>query len=304
MTGLITEYLGSGLAAARPATPDVPTGALAFYFATDTEALSMYDQNDGAWQTTGGSGDLLASNNLSDVASAATARTNLGVGTGDSPQFTAINLGHASDTTLTRVSAGVIAVEGATVATLAGGTFTGDIVVPDEAYDATAWNGSLEVPTKNAVRDKIESLGSAAFRGALVRKAADQTAANYTAITAVTWDQESYDTDTIHDNVTNNTRLTVPSGATYVRVSAAIVLANFSVDAFFGLSIRKNGSATYDGRPTQYTEVGTAAMGATLSSPVLAVTPGDYFEVFLIVETDTSIDVSSTASWFAMEVVR
>lgn len=42
----------------------------------------------------------------------------------------------------------------------AGGTLTGDLVVPDEAYDATAWNGSLEVPTKNAVRDKIESLGS------------------------------------------------------------------------------------------------------------------------------------------------
>lgn len=33
-----------------------------------------------------------------------------------------------------------------------------DIIVPDEVYDATAWNGSLEVPTKNAVRDKIESL--------------------------------------------------------------------------------------------------------------------------------------------------
>jgi hypothetical protein len=35
-----------------------------------------------------------------------------------------------------------------------------DITVPDEAYDATAWNGSLEVPTKNAVRDKIESLSA------------------------------------------------------------------------------------------------------------------------------------------------
>jgi hypothetical protein len=33
-----------------------------------------------------------------------------------------------------------------------------DITVPDEAYDATAWDASLEVPTKNAVRDKIESL--------------------------------------------------------------------------------------------------------------------------------------------------
>jgi hypothetical protein len=33
-----------------------------------------------------------------------------------------------------------------------------DVAVPDEVYDATAWNGSLEVPTKNAVRDKFESL--------------------------------------------------------------------------------------------------------------------------------------------------
>lgn len=40
----------------------------------------------------------------------------------------------------------------------AGGTFTGDIAVPDEAYDATAWNGSNEAPTKNAVRDKIEAI--------------------------------------------------------------------------------------------------------------------------------------------------
>jgi hypothetical protein len=38
---------------------------------------------------------------------------------------------------------------------LAGGTATGDIIVPDEAYDETAWNANLEVPTKNAIRDKL-----------------------------------------------------------------------------------------------------------------------------------------------------
>ena len=41
-------------------------------------------------------------------------------------------------------------------------TFTGDVSVPDEAYDATAWNASVEVPTKNAVRDKIETLAALA----------------------------------------------------------------------------------------------------------------------------------------------
>lgn len=37
-------------------------------------------------------------------------------------------------------------------------TFSSDPIVPDEVYGA-GWNGSLEVPTKNAVYDKIETLG-------------------------------------------------------------------------------------------------------------------------------------------------
>ena len=51
--------------------------------------------------------------------------------TTDSPQFTAINLGHATDTTIARVSAGVISVEGSNVLLASGlGSVT-------QAYDAT-----------------------------------------------------------------------------------------------------------------------------------------------------------------------
>ncbi len=47
------------------------------------------------------------------------------LGTGDSPQFAGINIGHASDTTVSRSSAGVIAVEGDPVVTRAqNNTFT------------------------------------------------------------------------------------------------------------------------------------------------------------------------------------
>jgi hypothetical protein len=52
---------------------------------------------------------------LLDDADAATARTTLGLGTANTPQFTGIEVGHASDTTLTRSSAGIIAIEGVTV---------------------------------------------------------------------------------------------------------------------------------------------------------------------------------------------
>lgn len=34
---------------------------------------------------------------------------------------------------------------------------TGNVTVDDEAYDATGWNGNLEVPTKNAIRDMISA---------------------------------------------------------------------------------------------------------------------------------------------------
>lgn len=32
------------------------------------------------------------------------------------------------------------------------------ITVPDAAYDATTWNGSQEVPTKNALRDVLVTI--------------------------------------------------------------------------------------------------------------------------------------------------
>lgn len=66
----------------------------------------------GAPTLEGATGALLAANNLSDVASVTASRTSLGLGIGDSPLFTGIELGATTDTTFTRVSAGVAAIEG------------------------------------------------------------------------------------------------------------------------------------------------------------------------------------------------
>jgi hypothetical protein len=68
----------------------------------------------GTLYVTGGT-DVAIADGGTGASTAADAATALGVGTGDSPQFTAVNIGHASDTTLTRSSAGVLAVEGVTV---------------------------------------------------------------------------------------------------------------------------------------------------------------------------------------------
>jgi len=74
-------------------------------------------------------------------------RSDVGLGTEDSPTFSGLGLVSESvlnwgDLTLTQ-SSGLL--------TLAGG----NLAVPDDAY-AAGWNGSVAVPTKNAIYDKIE----------------------------------------------------------------------------------------------------------------------------------------------------
>lgn len=48
-----------------------------------------------------------------------------------------------------------------------------------------------------------------------VTKSAVQSIASATNNLTIVWDQESYDTNTMHDNVTNNSRLTAPVAGVY-----------------------------------------------------------------------------------------
>ena len=95
--------------------------------------------------------------------SGATLRTSIGVGTGDSPQFTAIELGHASDTTIARSGSGAITVEGTQVllagAALTGttGTFSGvlDITDTTDSSDATGDTGALRTEGGASIAKKL-----------------------------------------------------------------------------------------------------------------------------------------------------
>ena len=65
-------------------------------------------------------GEMIVGDGTTDPVpeSGATLRTSVGVGTGDTPQFTGINVGHASDSTLTRGAAGLLEVEGVRLVTV------------------------------------------------------------------------------------------------------------------------------------------------------------------------------------------
>lgn len=96
--------------------------------------------NDGSNLTLSGQaiGDIAVASSTTaygKLAAVATGSVLVSQGTGTAPaysanpQVTTIELGHATDTTISRVSAGVIAVEGVNVLTTAGGTLTGNITL-------------------------------------------------------------------------------------------------------------------------------------------------------------------------------
>lgn len=84
-------------------TGDIGTTVQAYGANTDTDSTDDY--------TVGGT-DVAVVDGGTGASDASTAATNLGLGTGDSPQLTAVNVGHATDTTVARASAGFVTVEG------------------------------------------------------------------------------------------------------------------------------------------------------------------------------------------------
>lgn len=82
------------------------------------------------------------------------------------PQFTTIELGHASDTTLSRVSAGVVAIEGVNILTVAGGTLTGAINLGENA--GIAYDGALSADGKYSGDTRTGTAGATLAFGDLV----------------------------------------------------------------------------------------------------------------------------------------
>lgn len=144
------------------------------------------------------------------------------------------------------------------------------------------------------------------FRGVLAYKGSDQTTANYTTATALTFDTNDYETtvDVVHDTVSNTSRITIPPDATRVKFAAQARVESLTASNFVALYLYKNGSVSYVGQTGSVNFSNQTVMEVSISTPMLRVVPGDYFEVFLEIGTDTSVTVKGTRTWFAMEIVE
>lgn len=119
---------------------------------------------------------------LIDDAAASDARTTLELGTAHSPQFTGIEVGHATDTTVTRASAGQLAVEGVNVlmsggalGTPASGTLTNCTGLPVAGITASTSTalgvGSIELGHATDTTLARSSAGNISVEGNLVYRA-------------------------------------------------------------------------------------------------------------------------------------
>jgi len=168
------------------------------------------------------------------------------------------------------------------------------------------------VQTGSSVRtttQDIADLGTGgAFSGALVKKAANQTTANYSTVTAVAWDENNangaYLTDAaIHSTSVNNTRLTTLAGWEKVRVKAVIDGQDATNGSRMYLTIYKNGSADYPGMDFDEDAVLSGQIHVSAQTGVINIVGGtDYFEAMFLC-ADTSVTLFAARCSFSIEKV-
>ena len=166
-----------------------------------------------------------------------------------------IELGNATDTTISRSAAGIIAVEGIDQVNL--------------SSSQTLTNKTIS-GSSNTLSNI--SFGSMTFAGVRVTQSAGQSITAST-LTALNFDTEAYDTDTMHDNVTNNSRITFTTAGRYNICAAVTTDANAVI---YG-GIRLNGT-TYIAKSGVGNAGANTANGINLST-TYNFSAGDYVEL-------------------------
>jgi hypothetical protein len=162
-------------------------------------------------------------------------------------------------------------------------TTTGDVIysssgsTPARLGIGTA--GQVLQVNSGATAPEWASPAASSFVGVRVNKSAGQSLVTNT-FTVATWDQEDFDTNSMHDNVTNNSRLTVPSGKGGYYLITGVMSYATNGTGYRRSFFTKNGVFANIGANTQIN--GSTGQPETLTSSfVVALSAGDYVEMQL-----------------------
>jgi hypothetical protein len=146
-------------------------------------------------------------------------------------------------------------------------------------YDGTAWRDAASQSRVHGVR--------------ATRSSGDLTIATNPATTAIAFTSESEDTDAYHDNATNNTRFTVPTGLGglyHIRGSCRWGATSITNPIAY---LRKNGNVNLGRHLT-----GTGSYAQNAVSVMVQLVAGDYVEFVVYHESgaDRTVSFNSTVS--------
>jgi hypothetical protein len=130
--------------------------------------------------------------------------------------------------------------------------------------------------------------GAAAFVGCRLSKTSAQTISNAT-FTAVTYTAEDFDTNGFHDNSTNTSRITIPSGYDGYYEVFGICSFNQNGTGQRNFEVRKNGNL-YN---SFVMSAGSAAISAAVFSDVVSVVATDYIELFVYQSSGGNLNTTS-----------
>jgi hypothetical protein len=143
------------------------------------------------------------------------------------------------------------------------------------------------------------------FSGALVRKTANESIANNTFV-SLSFNTEEFDVGGWHDNATNNSRLTVPTGVTRIKVCSAITFASDTTGQRV-LRILKGGTI-FNGMPAIDLNPSSGDVLLSTCSGPLVVVATDFFEVSVLQNSGGALNIlaspSNSDTWFSVEALN
>lgn len=222
---------------------------------------------------------------------------------------TTVIMNSGSSTTIT-VNTGLFAAgdtvfivnQGAGVCTITAGTAT--VSTAGSLTMSQNETGQLYFLSASAAifSEYTQSASTPAFVGVSAYNSATQSIANDT-FTARNYNTENFDTNTFHDNATNNTRFTIPTnyGGKYLITAATRFATNSSGRRI--VAPRKNGS-TYIAN-TQ--EIGATSISAAeptiVMTSIVELVAGDYVELMVYQNSGGALNIAGTTdqSTFSMQ---
>lgn len=238
-------------------------------------------------------------------ASYPSAAKNFTVKTDGTGQF--INAAHVNDLQdeVTAIETGLIDGLAHDVKPTVGATNTKDLGVAGAVWRDlnlgrnAAVGGTLGVTGNTTLGGTLGVTGAATFSAGISAAAQPRCSAyadaaqsvNDSTDTYLTLNQEDYDVGTMHDLVTNNTRVTVPVGGGGLYLIRGGTSFAADADGYRELFLRKNGTTKMTA--VRYPSAGGAVTTGVEISQVLVLAAGDYLELGVAHTAGAALDVGS-----------